>query len=166
MFEGLLCRALDPRHARDPLSGEGARRFGGRFDPKGVAAPYTALPPHTATREANQVDHLQPTVLVAYGARIERVFDATDAGTLEAAGTSAALLSSGTWRGEMLAGVVAATQAFAERVRGDGFGALRVPSFASGATASDVNLVLLRRGPEPPAALRLVDDRGGLDRSS
>ena len=161
-FEGLLYRALDPRYARDPLSGEGARRFGGRFNPKGVAALYTALSPHTAIREANQAGHLQPTVLVAYEARIERVFDATDADALEAAGVTAALLSANTWRDEMLSGGVAGTQAFAERVRGDGFDALRVPSFAPGAAAADVNLVLLRWGAEPPAQLRLVDDQGRL----
>lgn len=31
-YVGLLYRALNPVHAREPLSGEGARRYGGRFN--------------------------------------------------------------------------------------------------------------------------------------
>ncbi len=127
-----------------------------------MAALYTTLSPHTAIREANQIGHLQPTVLVAYEARIERVFDALNVEALEAVGMSAAGLSSNTWRDEMLSDGSSETQRFAQHVRDDGFDALRVPSFAPGATTRDVNLVLLRWGPEPPAELRVVDDQGRL----
>ena len=51
-YQGPLYRALNPVYARQPLSGRGARLYGGRFNPKGVPALYTAFDPATALREA------------------------------------------------------------------------------------------------------------------
>jgi RES domain-containing protein len=48
-------RALKPVWVRDPLSGEGARRYGGRFNPKGMAALHCTLDPVTALREISQI---------------------------------------------------------------------------------------------------------------
>ena len=42
-FRGTCYRAHDPQWAFSPLSGEGARTHGGRFNPKGVPALYLAL---------------------------------------------------------------------------------------------------------------------------
>ena len=39
-YGGKLYRSLNPVFAREPLSGEGARRHGGRFNPKGTPALY------------------------------------------------------------------------------------------------------------------------------
>ena len=69
-YRGKLYRALNPIHAREPLSGRGAALYGGRFNPKGTPALYASLSPMTALREANQVGNLQPTTLVAYDAEI------------------------------------------------------------------------------------------------
>ena len=60
-YQGLLYRAINPVHAREPLSGEGARRHGGRFNPRGLPALYTSRSVMTAVREANQIGTLQPT---------------------------------------------------------------------------------------------------------
>lgn len=79
-FQGTLYRALNPRWAREPLSGEGARLHGGRFTPRGVPALYASTDVLTAVREANQVGALQPTVLVSYEADLEPVLDGRDAG--------------------------------------------------------------------------------------
>ena len=38
-YRGKLYRALNPIHAREPLSGRGAALYGGRFNPKGTPAP-------------------------------------------------------------------------------------------------------------------------------
>lgn len=51
-FRGLVYRAHAPRWATAPLSGEGAARHGGRFNPIGMAALYTALGLETAWTEA------------------------------------------------------------------------------------------------------------------
>ena len=157
-FQGLLYRALNPIRAREPLSGEGARLHGGRFNPKGVPALYTALSVMTAIREANQIGTLQPTTLVSYEADITPVFDATDADALSNYGMTAADLAADDWRMRMRAEGKAPTQILAERLIADGFAGLRVPSFAKGATGEYLNMVLWVWGSTLPAKLVLIDD--------
>ena len=161
-YRGLLYRALNPIHARIPLSGEGARRYGGRFNPKGMPALYTAQSVMTAIREANQIGTLQPTTLVACEADIGPIFDGTDPGALAAQGLDPAALAADDWRARMLADGKAPTQALAERLKASGFAGMQVRSFAKGATAADLNLVLWIWGPGAPAKLRLVDDEARL----
>lgn len=159
---GLLYRALNPVHARTPLSGEGARRHGGRFNAKGVPALYTSLSVMTAIREANQVGTLQPTVLVAYEADIAPVFDATDPESLRAQGVTETDLAADDWRLRMKAEGMAPTQRLAGRLRAEGHAGMLVRSFARGAGAADLNLVLWVWSAELPTRLRLVDDEGRL----
>ena len=92
-YSGKVYRALNPIYAREPLSGEGARRYGGRFNPRGTSALYCSLSIMTAVREANQVGTLQPTTLVAYEAEIDNIFDATDEAALRDEGMDAAALA-------------------------------------------------------------------------
>jgi RES domain-containing protein len=158
-YRGLLYRALNPVHARAPLSGEGARRHGGRFNPRGMPALYTSQSVVAAIREANQIGTLQPTTLVACEADIGPVFDGTDPAALAAQGLSPADLAADDWRARMLAEGKAPTQRLAERLKAAGFAGMQVRSFAKGATDADLNLVLWVWGPD---ALRLVDDEGRL----
>jgi RES domain-containing protein len=160
----MLYRALNPVYAREPLSGEGARRFGGRFNPRGVPALYCSLGILTAVRESNQVGTLQPTTLVSYEANIAGIFDCTDPTAVGAEGMHPADLSASTWRDEMTSAGEARTQAFARRLMAKGINGLLVQSFAAGATPGDLNLVLWRWGPAPPAQLLLIDDEGRLTR--
>jgi RES domain-containing protein len=162
-FEGKLYRALNPIHAREPLSGRGAELYGGRFNRKGVPALYTSLSILTALREANQVGNLQPTTLVSYEADIERVFDARDEEALRAHHMDNAGLADPTWRDQMRTGE-AKTQVFARALVEAGYHALLTRSFAPGATAGDLNLVLWAWGSEAPARLKLIDDENRLSR--
>lgn len=161
-FEGLLYRALNPIWAREPLSGEGARRHGGRFNPKGTPALYTSLSIMTAIREANQIGTLQPTTLVAYRADLEPVFDATNRDALETYGFSPATLAADDWRIRMRDDGKAPTHILAERLIAEGYVGLRVRSYARGAKDADLNLVLWRWGDAASARLILVDDEGRL----
>jgi RES domain-containing protein len=160
-YRGLLYRALNPIWARQPLSGEGARRHGGRFNARGVPALYLSLSPLTAVREANQVGSFQPVTLVCYRADLDPVLDARDAEALAARGTTAAELADDAWRLKMAA-VRAPTQDLAARLVAEGFVGMLVPSFAPGATAADLNLVLWRWGARSPARLTVIDDEGRL----
>lgn len=163
-YKGLLYRALNPVWAKDPLSGLGAARFGGRFNPLGIAALYTSLSPMAALREANQVGNLQPTTLVSYEAEFEHVFDGRDYAALAREGMDAALLAASTWRDEMKASGEARTQAFARRLIGSGHHGLLVRSFAPGTSDDDLNLVLWTWSDRAPSRLRLIDDEGRLSR--
>ncbi|MBW7057530.1 RES domain-containing protein [Paracoccus bogoriensis] len=161
-YVGLLYRALNPVYAREPMSGEGARRYGGRFNPRGMPALYTSQSVMTAIREANQIGTLQPTTLVAYEAEIGPIFDATDPAALDAEGITAGQLAADDWRLKMLAEGKAPTQRLAERLKTAGYAGMQVRSYAKGATEHDMNLVLWVWGAELPTRLRLVDDEGRL----
>jgi RES domain-containing protein len=161
-YQGMLYRALNPIHAREPLSGRGAERYGGRFNPKGVPALYTSLSIMTALREANQVGHLQPTTLVSYRADIEAVFDSRDAAALKSQGVDPADLSDPSWRDQMRDRGEARTQTLARRLSAAGHNGLLVRSFAPGAGPDDLNLVLWRWGEADGARLVLIDDENRL----
>jgi len=163
-FQGALYRALNPVHARQPLSGRGAELYGGRFNRKGTPALYTSLAIMTALREANRVGSLQPTTLVSYDADIGRVFDCRDEAALRAWDMDAGALADPAWRDRMKATGEAGTQAFARRLAAAGWHGLLVRSFAPGATGDDLNLVLWRWGDAAPCRLTLIDDEGRLSR--
>lgn len=161
---GLVYRALNPVWARDPLSGEGARRHGGRFNPKGTAALYTSLDVLTAIRESNQIGTLQPITLVSYEADIEPIFDATVPKALARHGHTPESLAADDWRLRMREAGEAPTQALARRLRAEGHAGLLVRSYARGAGPANRNLVLWTWGPELPTRLLLNDDEGRLTR--
>jgi RES domain-containing protein len=164
LHRGALFRALNPIHAREPLSGRGAELYGGRFNPKGVPALYSSLTVITALREANQAGSFQPTTLVSYDAKIDGVFDSRDEAALRAAGFDTDALADSGWRDQMQAIGEARTQAFARTLMAKGYRAMVVRSFASGATETDLNLVLWEWGASAPARLTLIDDEKRLSR--
>jgi len=153
-FTGLLYRAHNPVWSREPLSGEGAARFGGRFNRIGRIALYTSLAPETAVREANQVGTLQPTTLVAYQADIGPLLDGRDAAALRPFGITPAELADPSWRDRMLSGKPVPTQDLAEAAIAQGYAGIVVPSYARGAPADALNLVLW----DWDRRIRLVDD--------
>ena len=162
-FSGALYRALNPVYARDPLSGRGAELYGGRFNPKGTPALYTALDPAGALREANQAGSLQPTILVSYNARIEPVFDTRDLSALDRYGMAADTLADAAWRIKMLNGQSVPTQDFATRLIADGFAGLLIRSYAKGAGINDLNIVLWR-WTGAGQTLTVIDDENRLSR--
>lgn len=153
-FAGLLYRAHNPVWARKPLSGEGAARFGGRFNRIGRPALYTSLAPETALREANQAGMLQPTMLVAYRADIGPLLDGRDIAALSPFHMAPADLADPSWRDRMLSGKPVPTQELAEAAIAHGYAGIIVPSYARGAPADALNLVLW----DWEARLTLVDD--------
>ena len=162
-FQGLVYRAHNPEWSWTPLSGQGARRHGGRFNRRGVPALYTSLSPLTAIREAQPLGRpMQPLTLCAYEVDVEPVFDARDDARCRELGVSDSDLTCPTWEAEMLAGKVPVSQALADRLIAEGYSGIRVRSFAAGTGADDLNLVLWRWGPERPNRIVLIDDEGRL----
>lgn len=149
---------------RPALPGAGVARYGGRFNARGRPALFASPAPDTAIREANQVGFLEPTVLVAYHADIAPIFDATDPDCLREYGMSAAALADPAWRHRMNTGVKVPTQDLAGRLIAAGYARLLVTSFAAGATAADLNLVLWRWNSGEGTQLDLIDGEGRLSR--
>ena len=162
-YVGPLYRALNPVYARDPLSGRGAKPFGGRFSAKGTPALYTALNPATALREANQAGSIQPTVLVSCRADLGPVFDSRNSSQLEGRGMSENVLADPGWRTKMIEGKAIPTQDFAHELMADGFAGLLVRSCAKGASGTDLNIILWRWA-GAGCKLEVVDDEGRLAR--
>ena len=81
-----LFRALHPYYAREPLSGEGAGRFGGRFNRQGRGALYLARDFETLRYEIARGGAFQPSVIVELRADITGLFDARDAAALASVG--------------------------------------------------------------------------------
>lgn len=161
--QGTLYRALSPVWAAQPLSGEGARRYGGRFNPKGTAALYTSLSVMGAVREANQLGRpFEPVTLVSYAADIFPVFDSTDPAALEQWKVRFAVLAADDWRLMMAANGKSASQALAAKLVKAGYAAILVPSYARGAPEATRNLVLWRWGPTLPTRLTVIDTEARL----
>ena len=162
-FRGLVYRAHNPQWSWAPLSGEGARRHGGRFNRRGVSALYTSLSPLTAIREAQPLGRpMQPLTLCAYEVDTEPIVDTLDEDQCRALGVNDSDLACPTWEAEMLAGAVPASQALADRLIAAGYAGMRVRSFVSGAGSRDVNLVMWRWSSRRPYHVVLVDDEGRL----
>ena len=164
-FRGLVYRAHNPQWSWTPLSGEGARRHGGRFNRPGVPALYTSLAPLTAIREAQPLGRpMQALMLCAYEVDAEPVFDTQDAARRTALGVNDADIACPTWEAEMHAGKVPTSQALADRLIAAGQVGMLVRSFAAAAGSDDINLVLWRWGSVRPARVVLLDDEGRLSR--
>ena len=160
-YQGLLYRCINPVYAAAPLSGDGAKLYGGRFNAKGTAALYSSLSIETALREANQAGSLQPTTMVSYRADLHPIFDATVAANLTPYGMTPAVLAADDWRDQMRLKGRADTQEFAAALVRDGFVGMVVPSFAVGVRAGDLNMVLWT-WQRPGAEIILIDDEGRL----
>ena len=105
---------------------------------------------------------MQPLTLCAYQLDAEPVFDALDEERRRDRGVSDADLVCAAWEADMLAGRIPASQALADRLIAAGFIGMRVRSFAVGAGAGDINLVMWRWGANPPARVALIDDEDRL----
>jgi RES domain-containing protein len=157
-WEGLAYRAHDPRWAFDPISGEGARLKGGRFNRPGTPALYLALRVEGAMREAQAgfPYRFQPMTVCAYEVRVARLADATDDTVLAELGITPADLAC-PWRLDVAEGRVARSWELADTLLGCGAQGLLYPSMTLGAVPGDVNLVLWH-WQDPGAEVRVIDD--------
>lgn len=164
-YAGPAFRALNPVWAAKPLSGDGARLHGGRFNAKGTPALYTALDPQTAIAEANQIGQaIQPTTLIELAIDAGPIFDASDPDLLAGQGVTPADLARDDWRLAMHGGP-APTQSLATRLIAKGFAGMIAPSYARTANPGARNLILWHWGPDLPHRATLIDDEDRLGRA-
>jgi len=162
-FAGRAWRAHDPKWSFSPLAGAGAAQTGGRFNRKGQAALYLALDLATAVAEAAQGfgQRIPPLTLCEYDVDCEEIAGLSDEATRAPLGVTAGDIACA-WLTFQLAGKRAPSQLVAQRLKAEGYAGLLAPSFAPG--ASGTNLVLWAWGPAAPHKVEVYDPDGRLPR--
>lgn len=165
-FKGTVFRAHNPRWAFAPASGEGAARFGGRFNAVGNPALYTSLHLETAWLEAQQgfAFKAQPMTMCAYDVDCAGIADLTDEATLGQLSISRADLAC-PWEAVRSAGGHPPSWRVSDDLRAAGYAGLVARSFAPGATGRDVNIVFWTWGPDLPHKVRVIDEHGRLPKN-
>lgn len=125
-----LWRAYVPEWAHAPLAGEGAARFGGRWDAKGRPALYAACELSTAWAEHNQGFIQHPATIVQLLLTGARLTDARDASLLARYDAERAIHRC-EWRAILEAGGMPETHVLTRRLAADGFDGVVYPSFMS-----------------------------------
>ena len=160
-FKGTVYRGHNPCWSFDPLSGEGARVRGGRFNLRGMPALYLSLSQIVALSEYNQgfPRRPQPVTLCAYEVDCTDIIDLTDVGERHRVGTTLAVMSSA-WELFLHQKQTPQTWLLANNLVSDGVAGIIVPSFAANAPEGGKNLVLWDWRDSPPHQVRVIDDHG------
>jgi RES domain-containing protein len=156
-----LWRAFVPQWAHDPLSGQGAARFAGRWNPVGQATIYAARELSTAWAEYNQGFVQHPATIVQLVLTGAKLADLTQGATLALLQVSADIHHC-EWRALLDRGDRPPTHALRERLLADGIHGVVYPSFmSSGGTC--VALWRWNRTDDP--LLEVVDPEGRLPKT-
>jgi RES domain-containing protein len=115
-----LWRAFVPRWGHLPLSGEGAARFGGRWNPVGAPTIYAARELSTAWAEYNQGFVQHPALIAQFELKDARLADLTDPPMLEKLGVAADIHKC-EWREIMDEGRLPETHALRKRLLTEGW---------------------------------------------
>ena len=152
-WSGVLFRAAEPKYAaqEDRLDGVGARMFGGRWNPAGLACVYGAMTPETAMAEALATsrhyglpaESAMPRTFFAFEATLGVTLDLTDGLVRRRLLVSLRDLLECDWRADVDAGRESLTQAVGRAAAGAGVAGLVLPSAAE---PGGVNLAIF-----PPA---------------
>lgn len=162
-FQGTCYRAHDPKWSFSPLSGEGARVHGGRFNPRGMPTLYLAL---TIDGVFADVAHgfarrFDPLTVCSYDVDVDDIDDLREDAGRKASGVDPADLGCA-WASDVASGRKPASWRVAERLIGRGSAGVLVPSFAAGAKPDMANLVLWQWGPALPHRVDVYDPSGRL----
>ena len=154
----VLWRAYVPRWSYLPLSGEGAARFGGRWNPRGVPTIYAARELSTAWAEYNQGFVQHPALIAQLELTGAELADLTDGAVLAEHGVDERIHHC-EWRSELDRGALPATHALYERLIASGFDGVIYPSFMSpGGTC----VALWRWNEDDGPVLQIIDPEGRL----
>jgi RES domain-containing protein len=164
-LQATFYRGHDPQWAFSPLSGDGAKDAGGRFNPTGIAALYLAS---TIEGVFGEMMHgfayrLEPLTIVSYDVDVDDIIDLRTAKDRRMAGVRLVDMACAWWL-DLGDGREPPSWRVANRLRRTAAGIL-VPSFANRARRNMHNLVLWRWGPELPHRVTVHDPSGRLPRN-
>ncbi|BAT57746.1 RES domain protein [Variibacter gotjawalensis] len=130
-----------------------------------MPALYLALNIVTAVKEASQglAHRIDPLTLCAYEVDCDPIADLTAEEQRALYGVEANDMKCA-WAAELAEGKRPASWSIHDQLVAQGVAGIRVPSFAPGADANDVNLVLWMWGPALPRQVRVIDPRFRLPR--
>jgi len=162
--EFTVIRAHNPNWAWDPLSGEGARLNGGRFNWPGLPALYVSLDVETAIIEAQQsfVRKIQPMTLVHYDLVTDGLVDLTDNTVQEEFNFSSADLADA-WLIKSMRNIRPEQwKIISNLLEIEGFSGVIAPSFAPGASGKNIILFDWSDDATKNARITPIDDDGRL----
>lgn len=162
-FVGTCYRAHDPRWAFSPLSGDGARVHGGRFNPKGMPALYLALTLEGMFIEMGHglARRFEPLTVCTYDVDVDHIVDLTNDDGRSANRVTLDDLACA-WAADVADKREPASWQLAKRLIANGGAGLLVPSFAVGARTDMVNLVLWKWSADLPYRVEVHDPSGRL----
>jgi RES domain-containing protein len=157
-FRGTCYRAHDPKWAFSPLSGDGAKAKGGRFNPIGTPALYLSLTLEGMFLEMGHgfAYRFEPLTICSYDVDLDDVVDLTTNKTRRAAGVDLADMACA-WALDLANGREPASWATARRLIANGAAGILVPSFAIGARSNMQNLVAWRWSASLPHRIAVHD---------
>lgn len=156
-----LWRAFVPQWAFAPLSGEGAARFGGRWNPVGAPTIYAARELSTAWAEYNQGFVQHPALIVQLDLKDAALADLTDPTVLSGLAVDDDIHLC-EWRMRLDQGKVPQTHQLRRRLLADNFDGVIYPSFMSpGGTC----VALWRWNEKDAPRLDVVDPDGRLPKT-
>lgn len=148
-LQGRWFRVLKPRYAHEPVSGEGARLVGGRFNRMGIAALYLSADPQTAYAEYTQTLYDRPGLMCSYEVDLAPVIDLRNEAVLDALGVATTDLA-GRWIGIK----EPPGQRLSERLIAEGW---VVALYRSAQRPEGTNLVVWSWAANAPRKVKLVD---------
>jgi RES domain-containing protein len=145
--------------AFDPLSGNGAKKYGGRFNQPKTPALYTSLDLTTAWMEAQQgfPFKAQPMTIVAYNIDCANIVDLNDLDLLVSLDFSSADLACA-WEDLVSQKQKPPTWRLAAYLQSLGVSGIQCRSFAPGCTELNQNLILWQWSDIPPNSIHAIDD--------